>query len=518
MSRNRAAAAVGLGILLSRIAGLVRERVFAYYLGNTDAAGALRAAIRIPNLLQNLFGEGVLSASFIPVYSRLLGRNETDHARQVATRTLAWLLFVTIVLALLGILASPFLVDILAPGFDGETRNLCVKLVRIIFPGTGVLVLSAWCLGILNSHRKFFLSYVAPVVWNGAIIAVLMWRSWNEAHPPVEEMVMIAAWGIVIGSVLQWLVQLPLSLKLNHGLAWGNQPSTGDREVARNFMPAVFSRGVAQLNAYVDQILSSFLGAQVVSGFAYAQTLTLLPLSLFGMAITASELPELSRESGSEEGHAKLKERLLQSRERLFYFIVPSVVAQVVLGNYIVATLFQTGQFTARDTQLVWAILGASSLGLLATSESRLLASVFWAIGETKRPAAFAFYRLCFSAVLGVMSIFYFAPRYGLEPAQGAVLLALSGSLAAYFEYGFLRRVIQKRLGMSLPQAPIFKRLGSALLAAGAALVVAPYFEPLARPWAIGGGTLAVFGGLYLALTGGVKKLKAMRRGKPSSS
>ena len=157
-SRPRGAAVlVAAGIFLSRISGLIRDRVFAHYFGNSPAADAFRAAMRIPNFLQNLFGEGVLSASFIPVYAGLLARNERENASRVAGAVFAILAGLSSVLALLGVLAAPVLIDVIAPGFHGPKRELTVTLVRILFPGAGLLVMSAGCLGLLNSHRRFFL-------------------------------------------------------------------------------------------------------------------------------------------------------------------------------------------------------------------------------------------------------------------------------------------------------------------------------------------------------------------------
>src|ERR1700723_1537834 len=171
-----AALAVATGILLSKIIGLIRERVFAYYFGNSMAADAFKAAFRIPNMLQNLFGEGVLSASFIPVYARLNAEERHEEATRTAAAIFAILVLVASVLVLLGVLFAPLLVDIIAYGFKDGTRLLTIQLVRILFPGAALLVLSAWCLGILNSHRRFLLSYTAPVVWNAAMIVTLVWQ------------------------------------------------------------------------------------------------------------------------------------------------------------------------------------------------------------------------------------------------------------------------------------------------------------------------------------------------------
>ncbi|HEV8169240.1 MAG TPA: lipid II flippase MurJ, partial [Pyrinomonadaceae bacterium] len=171
---SKSAFMVGAGILISRIIGVIRQRVFAYYFGDSAAGDAFSAAFRIPNFLQNLFGEGALSASFIPVYANLLARGDEKDANRVASAVFSFLALVTSIVVVAGVLAAPFLTSVIAFGFEDERRDLVIHLVRIFFPGAGLLVLSAWCLGVLNSHRKFFLSYTAPVVWNLAIIVSLV--------------------------------------------------------------------------------------------------------------------------------------------------------------------------------------------------------------------------------------------------------------------------------------------------------------------------------------------------------
>src|SRR6266700_6154602 len=205
---GRHAFLVAAGIFLSRIAGLVRERAIAHFLGNSFAADALRGALRIPNILQNLFGEGVLSASFIPVYARLVaqGEAEKEEAGRVAGAVFSLLSLVVAVLVLAGVLATPLFVDAIVPGFHGETRELTITLVRILFPGVGLLVMSAWCLGVLNSHHRFLLSYSAPIVWNVAMIATLLMYGRSAPLPRLAELL---AWGAVAGSGLQFAVQLP---------------------------------------------------------------------------------------------------------------------------------------------------------------------------------------------------------------------------------------------------------------------------------------------------------------------
>src|SRR3954464_4211992 len=207
-----AASMVAAGILLSRIAAVIRDPVFAHHLGNSDSADAFRAAFRIPNFLQNLFGEGVLSASFIPVYANLLAREASEEAGRVAGAIASLLALLTSLLVLVGVAITPWLIAVIAPGFGGDKRELTVVLVRVLFPGAGLLVFSAWCLGILNSHRKFFISYVAPVIWNAAIVVTLILFGKHSSQP---ELAVKVAWGSVVGSGLQFLVQVPLVLRLS---------------------------------------------------------------------------------------------------------------------------------------------------------------------------------------------------------------------------------------------------------------------------------------------------------------
>src|SRR5258708_4148031 len=214
-STAKSAFLVGAGILISRIVGVIRQRVFAYYFGNSLAADAFTASFRIPNFLQNVFGEGALSASFIPVYSKMLAQDNEEEASRVASAILALLALVTASIVLVGVLFTPYFIDVIAWGFKGETRELTIRLARILFPGAGLLVMSAWCLGVLNSHHRFFLSYTAPVVWNVAIITSLLMFGGRVGQFPLAE---VAAWGSVIGSALQFGVQLPTVLRVVHRL------------------------------------------------------------------------------------------------------------------------------------------------------------------------------------------------------------------------------------------------------------------------------------------------------------
>ncbi|MGH7506330.1 MAG: murein biosynthesis integral membrane protein MurJ, partial [Longimicrobiales bacterium] len=322
---------VAAGILLSRIAGLVRGRLFAQYFGNSLYASAFSAALRMPGVLQNLLGEGTLSASFIPVYSGLLARGEKEAAGRVAGAIFALLLAAAGALTLIGVIAAPVVVDVFAAGFQGEQRDVTVACVRIIFPMTGILVLSAWTLGILNSHRQFFVPYVAPVLWNAAMIATLLIFGPGMAQRPL---VTALAWGALAGGFLQFAVQVPFMLRQERQLKIGW--TTGDahvRTVIRNAAPAILGRGVVQVSSWVDMFLASFLFVGAVATLGYAQVLYILPVSLFGMSVAASELPEMSRE-GAVRPEA-LRGRLEEGLRQIAILVVPSTIGYLVLGDVV---------------------------------------------------------------------------------------------------------------------------------------------------------------------------------------
>jgi putative peptidoglycan lipid II flippase len=469
---------VACGIFLSRVTGLIRDRVFAHYFGNSDAADAFKAAFRIPNFLQNLFGEGVLSASFIPVYARLLAEGNEEDARRTAGAVAALLAVTTSVLVLAGVLATPLLIDAIAPGFSGAKRDLTIRLVRILFPGAGLLVFSAWCLGILNSHRRFFLSYAAPVVWNGAMIATLLAFGSSRPQYPLAQ---VLAWGSVAGSALQVAVQWPVVMKLLRRLHLClNYHSQHVQTVIRNFVPVFVGRGVVQISAYVDALLASLLPTGAVAALAYAQTLYTLPVSLFGMSVSAAELALMSGELGDKDQvAAALRARLNAGLRRIAFFVTPSVAAFLVLGDVIVAAIYQTGQFMRADVLYVWGILAGATVGLLASTCGRLYASAYYALHDTRTPLRFAVVRVALTTVLGYAFALHLPAAIGIATRWGVAGLTVSAGIAAWIEFILLRRSMNRRIGRSgLAAGYLAKIWAAALAAAGIGWVLRSGFGP----------------------------------------
>ena len=496
---ERSALLVGTGILISRIIGVVRQRVFAHYLGTSDAAGAFSAAFRIPNFLQNVFGEGALSASFIPVYAKLLAGGDKKEATRVANAVLTLLVFVTSVIVLIGVFTTPYFVDLFAYSFNPATRALTIRLVQILFPGAGLLVLSAWCLGVLNSHRKFFLSYTAPVAWNLAIITTLIVFGGGEDQ---ARLVILVAIGSVAGSVLQILVQLPTVLKLLKAVRpVFDTVDINVRRVLTNFIPVFVSRGVVQISAFVDAMLAGLISSQAVAALTYAQSLYTLPVSLFGMSVSAAELPAMSGTLGTQDEIAvKLRSRLNAGLQRISFFIVPSSMAMFVFGDVMTGALYQTGQFKHQDSVYVWGILAGSTIGLLASTHGRLYSSTYYALHDTRTPLWFATIRVILTTVLGYVCAIILPPVLGLDAKWGVAGLTASAGVAGWIEYLLLRRSLNARIGTTgVAALYLFKLWTAAAIAAAVGFGLKQFVLNLhAIPLAI--IVLGTYGVLYFAI------------------
>ena len=498
---RRGAVFVAAGILLSRLAGLVRLQVFAHYFGlESDAADAFNAAFRIPNFLQNLFGEGALSASFIPVYAALVSRGERKEADRVAGAVGALLALIVAVLVLAGVFATPLLIDAIAPGFKGDKRELTIQLVRILFPGAGLLVLSAWCLGVLNSHHRFLLSYAAPVMWNAAMIATLVMFGASSSLP---RLAMLLAWGSVIGSFVQFAVQLPVVLRVAPDLRFGlDVASEHVRIVSRNFVPVFISRGVVQVSAYIDALLASLLPTGAVTGIANAQLLYTLPISLFGMSVAAAELPSMSGETTADaQGHELLRKRLDGGLRRIAFFVIPSAMAFLALGDVLVAALLQTGRFRHEDALYVWGILAGSSVGLLASTLGRLYSSSYYALRDTKTPLRFAVIRVVLTTVLGYFFAIPLPRLLGVPQSWGAAGLTASAGLAGWVEFALLRATLNARIGKTGLAVSYVAKLWTAAIAGSAAAWVVKLSIPALPPIVAAVLIVGPYGLVFLAMS-----------------
>jgi putative peptidoglycan lipid II flippase len=484
------AALVALGILATRLFGFARESIFAHFFGVGPHADVFRAALRAPNAIQNLLGEGTLSAAFIPFYTKMIHEGREEDAGRFAGAIFGLLLAVASLFSVLGMLLARPIVAVLSAGFLNDTGpvnryELTVAAVRIIFPMTGFLVLSVWALGILNSHRKFLVPYLAPVAWNAAIIAALLWTGdWTPrgggapSLAVLDRLLFAACWGALAGGLLQFLVQLPMVLRVLRGFRFSfSRRVPGVPEALRAFGPVLAGRGVVQLAGYLDQFLASFLAVGAVSALGFAQMPYMLPISLFGMAVAAAELPELARLGARP---AELVPRVRRSLRQMAFLNVPTFVGYLAFGFLIVGLIYRTGRFTVADQWLVYLVLCGYTTGLLATTSSRLLQNTFYALGEAAVPARIAAWRVGISAVAGIvlMAVLDRVPMAALVELPpgarsfrlGAVGLSFASGLGAWFELFRLQAALARRgAGGALP----WKETGRLLLLAAAAALAA---------------------------------------------
>lgn len=475
---------------------MVRTIVTGSLLGLRPEGDVLTVVFRTPNLIQNLLGEQALSASFIPVYSRLLAEGKREEAGRLAGAILGLLTVTASLVALGGVLLAEQLVALTAPGFLGDQAKvaagltsvdryaLAVVAVRIVFPMTAVLVVSAWALSVLNSHRRFLLPYLAPVVWNAAIIGALVLAGLERWD--VEAIVLAACWGGLIGGVLQLVVQLPSVISCLQGFRLSLSTRVeGVRRTLKAFGPSLAGRGVVQLSSYVDLVLASLLVPGAAIALDLAQRLYLLPISLFGAAVATVELPELARETAAGGDPRALTTRLRRALLQAGGAAIPAAVALLALAPVLVAGLLGRGRFGEAEGRLVSLILAICACGIVPTVMSRVVQNTFYALGDTARPAKIAALRMLSGGLTGLVLMFPLdrfsvAVLPGLVPLVddrglrlGAAGLALGMVVASWTESVLLLRTLRHRLGSGWIPLQEYRRAGLlATAAAASALVV----------------------------------------------
>ncbi len=479
--------AVAAGIFLSRIAGIVRTVILGAVVGVGTPLDAFAFAMRLPNLLQNLLGEGSLSASFIPVYAKLVEDGEEERAGRLAGTVLTLLVLVTGLIVLVSVLAAePIIALVTSWEGDPSRFDLTVRLFRITTVGIGFLVVSAWCLGVLNSHRRFFLSYVSPVAWNAAQITVLILAAvlvWTDL-----DTVVALAWAVVGGGILQTAVQLRTTRSLVPNLRLGLRQDSDVKDVVGRFIPAVGARGVIQFSSFIDQFLLAAIVVKAVGLYALALPLYITPISLFGFSVAASELAEMSRSSDRLDA---LAARLTPALRRVLLPAGFITVAYIAAAPVFVDALYGwpsrllDRSIGASDILVLGYLLMAMALGLPAAMTARVTQNTLYSIGDVKGPARIAVIRVAISAVLSVVLMLqldwltfdgiqvvrfdnfpHWPPFERVPEARrlqdnvdqkiphlGVVGLGLASAVAAWVEWALLRARLRSKLGRRGAQA-----------------------------------------------------------------
>ena len=317
---------------------------------------------------------------------------------------------------------------------------------------------------------------------------------------PFPHSLSFSRWGAVAGSALQLLVQLPAVLTLVPDLRLRLEFSEHVRATVRNFFPVFVSRGVVQISAYIDEVLASLLPTGAVTGLANAQLLYTLPVSLFGLSVSAAALPAMSGDVGTDAAHL-LRDRVNRGLRQIAFFVVPSAVAFLTLGDVVSAALFQTGRFRYEDSLYVWGILAGSSIGLLATTLARLYSSTYYALRDTRTPLRYALVHVGVATVLGYIAAIILPPLLGIERRWGTVGLTTAASAAGWVELILLRRTLNHRIGgTGLPFSLSARLWMSAAIAAALAWVIKLSIMEM-HPIAQGVLVLVPFGVTFFAMT-----------------
>jgi putative peptidoglycan lipid II flippase len=433
-----AAGKVSLATMASRLLGLAREQVMAAFFGAGTQTDAFNVAFRVPNLLRDLFAEGALSAAFVPTFTEAEHREGRARAWVLGGQVMNALALALAGVTVLGWFAAPWLVPLLAPGFERVPGKLelTVTLSRVMLPFLLFVALAAAAMGMLNAVRRFTVPALAPLFLNlGMIVAgVALIPVFERAGQPA---ILAMAVGVLAGGFLQFAVQVPALWAMGFRPAWPPVLThPGVRRIALLMLPATVGLAATQLNLFVNTILASMLVEGSVSWLAYAFRLMQLPIGVFGVALATVALPTVSRHAVTGD-RAALRDTLAGAVRLVFALTLPATFGLWALSEPIVRLLYQRGAFVASDTDRTAQALAAYCLGLCAYAAVKVLVPAFYALGDTRTPVRASF--LSVAVNLGGNLL--------LMGPLGHVGLALSTSLTMLFNFGQLSWAMRRKLG-----------------------------------------------------------------------
>lgn len=434
----RSAAVMGIATFFSRIAGLVREQTFAYIFGAGRWTDAFNVAFKIPNLLRDLFAEGAMSAAFVPTFNSIMQKEGQEKAFRLTNLTFCAILIIVGTLTALGMVFSPYIVQILAPQFidDPEKFAVTVTMTRIMFPFLLVISWAAISMGMLNSLGEFFIPSVAPVFLNLSMIL----SGWLIC-PLAVKMNMPAITGMAIGAmlggILQFAVQLPSLIKKGWHFCWQlDFKDPGIRKIGKLMIPGTVGLAATQVNVAVNTILATSQGDGAVSWISYAFRIMQLPIGLFGVAVAQATLPVISRQAAS--GDKDSMTATLSSSIRLSSFInLWACFALVAMAEPVIRIIYQHGRFSPEDTIATASVLRYYSIGLVFFALIKILGPAFYALDDTKVPVKASISSIVVSIILSLCLI----KPWGYE------CLAFSSSMAGIVNAGILFLTLRKRVG-----------------------------------------------------------------------
>ena len=455
---------VGGSTLLSRVLGFVRDMVFAAFFGAGIGMDVFVISFQIPNFLRRLFAEGAFSQAFVPVLSEYQAQKSPEEVKDLIDRTAGRLMGVLFAVTLVGVIGAPLLILIFSSGFRADPAKyaLAIEMLRITFPYLFFISLTAFAGAVLNTHGRFGIPAVTPVILNLCLIAGVVW-----VEPMIGQSGIGVAWGVFIAGVAQLAFQIPFLAR--EGLLprprWG-APHEGVRRILRLMMPALFGSSVAQLNLLVDRHIASYLQTGSMSWLWYSDRLMEFPLGVFAVALATVILPGLSRRH-SERASQAFSDTIDWALRLTCVIVIPAGVAMFVLAGPILATLFQHGEFKAYDTRMTTYSLGVYALGLFGFTLVKVLAPAYFARQDTRTPVRVGVIAMVANIVLNLIIVVpmvkfgFVAPHMGLVIATG---------LAAFINAGMLYRGLRKT-GVYIP-GPGWAVLGRRVMLANVGLAV----------------------------------------------
>lgn len=485
----RSAGLMGLATALSRVLGFVRDWLIAVTYGTSITAQAFVVAFRIPNLFRDLVAEGASSSAFVPVFSRVRAQEGERSWALLAQAVWCRMAPVFSVLCLLGVLAAPWMVWVIAPGFrpDPELTRLTVELTRILFPFIGIVGVAGFFMGVLNSIHRFFLPSLGPVMFNiGMIAGILFWAEGGRG----------LAWGVILGGILQVLIQVPVirraGVDLSLRLRPPKHPATA--QINRMMVPRIAGSAVHQVNVIVDTVFASFaslVGSGGVAALYFANRFLQMPLAIFGISMAQAALPVLSAQVAAGDIPAVRRTFGMALRSSLM-IAIPSTVGLIVMGRPIIQTLLEHGEFSARATDMTTRALQWYALGLSSFCAIKVLANTLYAFHDTWAPVRSAAIALVINIALNALLVF----PMGLSGL--ALATAVSSTWNAMDHY----RAVRRRLG---PLPPGFRAAVAKAVAASLGMgAVARGLWELGSPAALRAGTPAAVGWLLFSIAASI--------------
>ena len=434
----RSAGIIGLATMASRLLGLVRDQVLAFYFGAGNAMDAFNVAFRIPNLLRDLFAEGAMSAAFVPTFTRRLTARGREDAWRLGNHVVNALILVTSALVLLGIVFARPLVGLLAGDYAQVPGKfeLTVSMTRIMMPFLTLIAVAAACMGMLNSLRRFFVPAFAPTLFNvGTIAGVLVLLpilSTTEVEP-----IYAVAVATLVGGLLQVVVQWPALSREGYRYQFAlDRRDPGLREILVLMGPGMLGLAAVQINVFVNTWLATSQGTGAVSWLNYAFRLMYMPIGLFGLSIATAALPAMSQHAARDD-RAAMRQTLSSSLRMMLMLNVPATAGLIALASPIVGLLFERGSFTAADTAATAAAVVAYTPGLVGYSVVKIGVPTFYALHESRTPVIVSAVTVCINIALNLLLI----------RVMGYRGLALGTAIAALFNAAALLWLLRRRLG-----------------------------------------------------------------------